>query len=153
MWKKWPVGWIMILSRCRSPTPRRYVKTQYPAQLLMYVCNTSGFTECLAPSCGATLWKKAMIELLLPDRIWLTGWLLSTNSNSPVLSGIANMEYGRKLSYTERGWEGLEWSEKEVAYFCKLTINRVCHVLIICPSTESSWWQVGPGASHHLFLS
>jgi hypothetical protein len=31
IWKKCPVGCIM-LSRCRSPTPSRYVRTQYPAQ-------------------------------------------------------------------------------------------------------------------------
>lgn len=38
-----------------------------------------------------------MMELLLPDKIWLTGMLRSTNSIKPVLLGIASMEYGRKL--------------------------------------------------------
>src|SRR5262245_48747575 len=31
-WKKCPSGVNSKLSRCRSPTPRRYVTTQYPAK-------------------------------------------------------------------------------------------------------------------------
>ena len=37
MWNIWPEVLIMMLSRCRSPMPRMYVITQYPAQLLMNV--------------------------------------------------------------------------------------------------------------------
>mmetsp|Transcript_17241 Transcript_17241/g.47751 ORF Transcript_17241/g.47751 Transcript_17241/m.47751 type:complete len:225 (+) Transcript_17241:2197-2871(+) len=33
MWKKRPVVVMRMFSKCRSPTPSRYVMTQYPAQL------------------------------------------------------------------------------------------------------------------------
>lgn len=54
MWKSTPSGSSMRLSRCRSPTPSRYVTTQLPAQLRVKLSRASRFMPRGPP--GSALW-------------------------------------------------------------------------------------------------
>mmetsp|Transcript_11372 Transcript_11372/g.36330 ORF Transcript_11372/g.36330 Transcript_11372/m.36330 type:complete len:214 (+) Transcript_11372:157-798(+) len=89
-WNRWPVGLSMMLSRCLSPMPSRYVITAYPAHDRTNTSSTCGSTA--PPGAGPP-------GRFRRKKFWMSptadmGTASDTNSTKPSLALVASTRYG-----------------------------------------------------------